>query len=43
MSNKEPFTITLFDAISGEMTTRELSAEEIAQLPEAKDETPSPD
>jgi hypothetical protein len=42
MSNTEPKLGTFHDAITGEIITRELSAEEIAELPQATDETPSP-
>jgi len=38
----KPFA-TVIDAETGETYTRELTAEEIAELPEATDETPSPD
>jgi hypothetical protein len=43
MSNTEPKLGTFHNAATGEMITRELSAEEIAELPQAPDETPSPD
>jgi hypothetical protein len=42
MSNTEPILGTFHDAITGNTVTRELTADEIAQLPQAPDETPSP-
>ena len=36
-------TGTFHDALTGETVTRELTPEEIAQLPEAEDETPIAD
>jgi hypothetical protein len=42
MSNAEPLLGTFHDAITGETITRELTPEEIAERPEATDETPSP-
>jgi hypothetical protein len=41
MSN-EPLKGTFHDALTGETIVRELTAEEIAALPEATDETPNP-
>ena len=43
MSNTEPLLGTFHDAITGETITRELTSDEIAALPQATDETPSPD
>lgn len=34
-ASPEPLTLTSFDASTGEIITRELTAEEIAALPEA--------
>ena len=42
MSNTEPLLGTFHDALTGETITRELTADEIALLPQATDETPSP-
>jgi hypothetical protein len=39
MSKTEPLTGTFYNAITGETTTRELTAEEIAELPKDTDET----
>lgn len=36
------YTITEYDVSTGVETTRDLTPEEIAELPEATDETPSP-
>jgi len=41
MSNNEPLLGTFHDAITGETVTRELTADEIAALPEPTNETPS--
>ena len=43
MSNTKPLSGTFFDGITGETITRPLTAEEIAELPQDTDETPSPD
>jgi hypothetical protein len=37
------YTITEYDVATGLETTREMTPEEIASLPEATDETPSAD
>jgi hypothetical protein len=42
MSNAELPLGTFHDAATGETVTRELTADEIAQLPQATDEAPSP-
>lgn len=42
MSNTEPLLGTFHDAVTGETITRELTADEIALLPQATDETLSP-
>jgi hypothetical protein len=39
MSNTQPLIATSFDGITGETTVRELTAEEIAELPQDTDET----
>jgi hypothetical protein len=43
MSNAEPTLGMWHDASTGETVTRELTAEEIAQLPKATDATPTAD
>lgn len=43
MSKTEPLIATSFDGLTGETTVRELTADEIAELPQATDETPSAD
>jgi hypothetical protein len=43
MSNTEPLMGLFVDAVTGETITRELTAEEISQLPKATDETPTAD
>jgi hypothetical protein len=40
MSNTEPRLGTFHDAITGETVTRELTADEIAELPKANNEYP---
>jgi hypothetical protein len=40
MSNTEPLLGTFHDAITGETVTRELTADEIAELPKATNEYP---
>jgi hypothetical protein len=42
MSNTEPLLGTFHDAVTGETITRELTPNEMALLPQATDETPSP-
>jgi len=42
MSNTEPLIGVFHDALTGETITRELTPEEIAELPKDTDETPSP-
>jgi hypothetical protein len=37
------YTITEYNVATGVETTRDLTPEEIAELPKATDETPSPD
>lgn len=37
----EPYTITEYDVLTGIETTREMTPEEIADLPQATDETPT--
>ena len=39
----EPLKGTFHDALTGETIVRELTVEEIAELPKEKDATPSPD
>jgi hypothetical protein len=39
----EPLKGTFHDALTGETIVRELTVKEIAELPEEKDATPSPD
>ena len=43
MTNTEPIMQTFYDGTTGESIVRELTPEEIAQLQEANNETPSPD
>lgn len=43
MSNTQSLLGTFHDAETGETITRELRPDEIALLPQATDETPSPD
>ncbi len=38
-----PYTVTEYDVFTGIETHREMTPEEIAQLPEATDETPAAD
>ena len=42
MSNTEPIQGTFHDAITGETIVRDLTADEIAAIEQATDETPSP-
>jgi hypothetical protein len=43
MSNAEPTLGMWHDALTGETVTRELTSEEIMELPKATDETPTAD
>jgi hypothetical protein len=36
---KIEYTLTIHDAVSGEITTRPMTAEEIAEMPKGNDET----
>jgi hypothetical protein len=43
VSNTEPILETFYNHETGETITRQLTPEEIAELPQDTDETPSPD
>jgi hypothetical protein len=43
MRNTEPIVETFYDATTDTTIQRELTAEELAQLPKAEDETPTAD
>jgi hypothetical protein len=41
MSNNEPIIGTFHDALTGQTIVRELTKDEIAEIPQATDETPT--